>query len=76
MDIGNLSPSEPAPRSVLGIPAHAGIQWSPKSAYFRLKAPTFGGSTTYWIPDQARYDDVGLTGQAVIKTRKSRFAQQ
>ncbi len=27
-------PSEPAPRSVLGIPANAGIQWSPKSAYF------------------------------------------
>jgi len=56
-------PSEPAPRSALGIPANAGIQWSPKSAYFRLRAPTFGGSTTFWMLACASMTVIKLTGQ-------------
>jgi len=64
MNVKQPLPSEPAPRSVLGIPANAGIQWSPKSAYFRLRAPTFGGaSTTFWMLACASMTVIKLTGQ-------------
>jgi len=51
MNIDIIFPSELAPRSVLGIPAFmpfgckAGIQRSPKSAYF------WWWFNDYWIPD-------------------------
>jgi len=54
--------SEPAPRNVLGIPAKARIQWSPKTFIF--------GLTTFWVPaaacpgeGQGRNDGKKLTGQ-------------
>ena len=48
MKTHNTLATEPAPRSVLGIPAKAGIQWSPKSAYFWFNDILDSGRSLSW----------------------------